>query len=1130
MKGSAPHSGVTIQLGLIAACVLLCTSPARAQEFSVAHVDTVRVAADSTLQVRPFVLAETVQVRISGRLIAFSVDAVRGLVRPEGARPGDIAVVSYRALPIDLQTEYRLLREPIQVADRPGRPATNQSAREPTSSVRSRGTISRGVIAGSNRDVAVESGLRLNLEGELAPGVGVRAALTDADSPIRPDGTTQRLSEFDRVFVELTARPGRVTLGDFQGQFTGSRMAGLDRKLQGVMLRSSSSERVQVAALGATSRGEFRSQQLEPIDGVQGPYRLEGPSGDQFILILPGSERVYVDGQLMVRGEAGDYTIDYTVGELTFTASRLITADRRITVEFEYDTNQFTRTLLGVEVGANVLPRWSVGASIIREADSGEFLDEFGLTAADSLLLTVSGDRGALISGARQVVYDPEARFVQYRQEVIQGDTVFAILEGRPEEGEAVFRVQFSRVGASNGRYQRAATGVNGIGYVYAGPGEGAYEPVRRLPAPALQALLDLRTTLRPISGLELRGEFARSVTDLNRLSVLDAQDDGGRALWLEAVSDTVRIGAHTRLHTRGSFRDLGANFRVFERFRDVEFAREWGLAPGQLDPLGSESGEREWQLGAGLWLGDSLRTDVEAAGLELPGRYEGLRYRAQASYGGFVQARRLDVRSDDLLAGASGRFVQDFVRVTPHRGRVTWFTEVEHETSTQRESGDLRPISSAFVELRPGLSVQRNAQTWSAFVERRFEQAPLEGRLQGAADAWTAGVQGEFSGGSGLTGDLDLAWSSKTVREAFTDRLRNTRALLLALSGRAAPGGINLSWRYDARTERTPVLEEVYLRTGPELGAFVWEDLNGDGAVQVDELLPETTPNEGTYIRTFLPSDSLASVNSVALRVLARSEPWVSGTRVRLQSLFDVQEQSRTDSRLDVYLLRLGTFRVPGLTTRGRVRVRQDVALSRPDFPVSVDLAVQENRSLSELSGGLERRESSLAEATVQIRLGDQLQASLRGALENDETDSERFASRRYALRTRRIEPSLTLRRGRLVLRSGLEAAWKQDRLSDGDARIARIPVSGRWSVPAKGDFSGRVEVSSVRLAGTGAAGLAGFELTDGRGDGTSIMWGVGMQRALTGSLRATLAYDGRAPSGRPVVHTGRFQLSAVF
>lgn len=75
----------------------------------------------------------------------------------------------------------------------------------------------------------------------------------------------------------------------------------------------------------------------------------------------------------------------------------------------------------------------------------------------------------------------------------------------------------------------------------------------------------------------------------------------------------------------------------------------------------------------------------------------------------------------------------------------------------------------------------------------------------------------------------------------------------------------------------------------------------------------------------------------------------------------------------------------------------------------------------------------------------------------------------------------------------------------------------------------TGRAELANVTIRGD-ASGLARFELTDGRGPGMSVLWHVNGQYRLSEYLRASLAYDGRAPEGAPVVHTMRIQMSAVF
>ena len=1137
-EGTPARTSAALQSVVLLLVLAGLPSSVGAQDPGIARLDTLTIGADSTVSLRPFVVVGTVQVTTrEGVPVRFSLEAVPGKLRCAEGPVGGVVVVRYRYLPLDLRPVYRLDREPVIVEpERPRRRAPPAFQGTSDTGLRTRGSISRGVIAGSNQDVAIESGLRLEMDGELAPGVAVRASLTDADTPIRPDGSTQRLSEFDRVFIEMTAAPGQVVLGDFDARLQASRFAALDRKLQGVMVRSRDDGAVRVHAVGATSRGEFQSQDIRPIDGVQGPYRLQGQAGDSFALVLPGTENIYLDGRLLTRGESADYVMDYVTGEVTFTARNVISSDRRITAEFQFATNQFTRTLVAAEFDADIGRRLTLGGTVIREADTGEFLSEFGLTAEDSLLLAGSGDSAALRSGAQPVTYDPEARYVHYVLVDRGGQPVFQALNTSPDAGQTVYRVQFTRVGEGLGSYVRDAQSVNGIAYRFVGPGSGTYDPVRRLPSPALRAVVDLRASVRRAGPVRIDAEWARSVHDFNRLSPLDAADDDGTAFRVGIASDSIGGLGRGKLVAFGSLRGTTGFFSAFERFRDLEFAREWNVDPRLVPTTSAAGAEREQELGLHWSAGDSAQVGVSAAALELPGVFEATRLRGNLRLLPFWAP---GVSGDFLLAESQagptrGRFDHGRLRLDDRVGLLELFAEVEGESRIDRLPDSLLFGSTRFLEIRPGWALERGAIGLSGYLEHRREELPAGSRLEHASRSWTVG------GAAGLSGEqaeaeVQVAWRVRNAEEGFagSGAGTDTRALILGTDGRASTGPWQFTWRYDARTERTPVLQEIFLRVGPELGGFVWVDLNSDEVVQLDELLPETTPNEGTYLRTFLPSDSLASVNTVHTRVIGRYRRPAGDTsrlRVNLQSLLEVEERSRTGRRTDVYLLRLSTFRTPGLTASGRLRLRQDVSLFDPGSGIRMDAAFQETRSLSELAAGVETRLGRLAESTLSFPVTDALDTSVRVAVDRSATDSERFASRRFDLVSRRIEPGLTVRGDPVTVRVSAEVARKTESVGDRSATLFRVPLSVRWARAGRSDVTGRLEVADIQVSGPPAVGLAGFELTDGRGAGRSALWGLSAQLFLTASLRATVAYDGRAPSEGRVIHTGRIQVSALF
>jgi hypothetical protein len=106
---------------------------------------------------------------------------------------------------------------------------------------------------------------------------------------------------------------------------------------------------------------------------------------------------------------------------------------------------------------------------------------------------------------------------------------------------------------------------------------------------------------------------------------------------------------------------------------------------------------------------------------------------------------------------------------------------------------------------------------------------------------------------------------------------------------------------------------------------------------------------------------------------------------------------------------------------------------------------------------------------------------------------------------------------------------ARKTDDVGNRSARVLKLPLEATWSRAGRFRLNGTFEVADVSLDGD-AVGLARFELTDGRGPGTSALWNLQLRYVINEFLRANVSYDGRAPANAPVIHTVRAQLNASF
>ena len=252
-------------------------------------------------------------------------------------------------------------------------------------------------------------GLQLQLNGQLTDNMMVSGILSDQDLPIQPEGVTQRLDEIDKVMVSVSHPIGRMDVGDivYKNHNISRKLIGLKNNFKGSDWKASS-------VLGG-SKGQFHFIEIKGRDGDQGPYQLTGKLGKKDIVVLAGTEKVWLDGRQLTRGLNRDYTVDYSLGEIKFTPKHLIHFDSDILIEFEYANFQYQKGLAGGSVERQ-FDRSHLILGFYREKDqfnssqwSTEIVKE--LKGVDSdLLLTLSAKEdstGDYILSDGVFIYDP---------------------------------------------------------------------------------------------------------------------------------------------------------------------------------------------------------------------------------------------------------------------------------------------------------------------------------------------------------------------------------------------------------------------------------------------------------------------------------------------------------------------------------------------------------------------------------------------------------------------------------------------------------------------------------------------------------------------------------------------------
>ena len=188
-------------------------------------------------------------------------------------------------------------------------------------------------------------GLQMQINGKLGNDIIISGVLSDQDIPIQPEGVTKELEEIDKVFITVRHPIFTLDAGDIVYKDS-SLSIDIEKKLTGIQ-NIFSSNNISSSSVYAGSKGTFYSQEIYGRDGDQGPYQLKSKSGNKEIIILSGTEKIWLDGKRLVRGEMFDYTIDYSLGRVFFTPKNLIHNDMRILLEYQYSDFNYEKSFVG---------------------------------------------------------------------------------------------------------------------------------------------------------------------------------------------------------------------------------------------------------------------------------------------------------------------------------------------------------------------------------------------------------------------------------------------------------------------------------------------------------------------------------------------------------------------------------------------------------------------------------------------------------------------------------------------------------------------------------------------------------------------------------------------------------------
>ncbi|MCH2046005.1 MAG: hypothetical protein MK212_17960 [Saprospiraceae bacterium] len=1047
------------------------------------------------------------------------------------------------------------------------------------------GTFARGISLGNRQDLVLNSSLNLQVAGKVGDAE-ILGSITDNQVPLQPEGNTQQIQDFDQMFIQFKLNPFLLVAGDYDlKRPKNSYFMNYFRRLQGAQLAIQDLEfanglKTNVDGSFAFSRGNFARNSFDGLEGNQGPYKLSGNNGERFIIIIAGTERVFIDGQLLQRGANADYTIDYNQGEITFTNRQLITKDKRIVVEFTYTDLNYLRTVFSAN--ANVeYKKTRFRFNFFTEQDAKNQPAQETLSDSAKVVLLNIGDNidQAFVSGAS--IPEEATGLVAYRMmDTIANGQLYDSVFIFDNTDAGIYNVRFSQI-SSGGNYIRTLDGTNGTVYKWVAPDSltgqatGTHEPIVLLITPKKKQLITVGGDYKWNKNAEINADFALSNRDLNTFSPVGNEDNAGVAARL-TYKQNIKLRKAQKDSTKGKpvlslgghYEFVDKNFEAIDPYRRREFQRDWNQnsASKQAEHLMRASvslANPKW--GRLVYQSSALLRDTAYQGfqnsLDAKLQYKGFELTSFTSY---LQTKSSTEQTRFLRPKADIGY-----RFKKLRGwKIGVYGEQEWNRRLDIEGDSLSPTGLHYNLLRAysELPVDKGFGFNFSF-SRRYDYAPVGREFVNNTVAddivfsgqWAPKQKKKESGDREknkrrLTLRSNLDWNFTYRNLRVQDTLLSNQDPKETYLGRLSyrlnfmRNFINWTTTYELGAGQQQKIEYNYVEVDAGQGVYQWIDRNDDGVQQQNEFEQTNFQDQANFIRvTVLTGDFVRSNNvgfnqNLSLNFRSLSQQFKKKGkkqkgldflgRFSTQSIFQIDRKTLVSADILVFNpFQLNVADTSLVSVQSRIQNTVFFNRSKPKFSLKFNQIDNRNKTL--LVGGFDSRsfqEYSLFQGSTFGRMFRIQNLLAYGKRTNT---SEFFPDRNYQVQYYKAVPEFNLTTAKNKFRVTLEYAfnYKKNQINAEELAISHQLTSRVKFTPKKTNLE--ASFSFVQLNFDGQSNTAvEFIMTDGLQNGQNYLWSLSFNRALSkdGKIQMWLSYEGRKVGDNPVVHVGRAQLRASF
>ncbi len=1084
------------------------------------------------------------------------IDHERSLYYFPASSSNDSIRISYRTFSVRLLDPIASKDDSIIsshfIENQPSVRYTEQSAQKgliTMDGLQKSGNISRGVLGGNNRNVSVNSDLNLQLSGKIAENVEILASITDNNIPIQPSGNTQQIQDFDKIFIQVFNDEFKLIAGDYEMINSSAHFLKYNKKNLGLSF-DLSKEIKKDALLGFTaaaalSKGKFARNEILGKESLQGPYRLKGQANESFIIVLSGTERVYIDGVLLQRGSNKDYVINYNSAEITFTPKILITKDKRITVEFQYSDKNYFRSL--VQAGSTYKKKnFDAFINIYSEQDAKSQPLQQSLSEADkNLLASVGNQTDQAVSQAIDSVGYDENRVMYALTDSLGYDSVFVV---STDPAIANYQLSFSQLSSGIGDYIQGEFTANGRTFLWVAPDtingmivhNGEFAPVRKLIAPQTHQMISAGGNFRPNESTEIRAELSYTHLDPNTFSELQNNENHAWATSLEGKK-AFRLSKKEdadKLELFGNYEYVTQLFKPIERFRSVEFNRDWNVAE-----VNDSISQQLWELGAQYSNNKWASLSYSYRDFRMEDVYNGQKHKLSIS----LQPGILSVDYNGSLLSSEETFRSDFYR---HKSvsklnfpSLSIGLQDEFENNVKNLGDSILPESYQFYDYKAFIeSSNDKVNKWKVYGGQRLDWK-TRSILTKSSTATNLGAEFHY---------LKSRVHRINARLNYRELLINDDSLSLQapesnLLGRleyvlnAGKGSVNWNVFYEIGSGLDQLREYFYQEVSQGLGVYEWIDLNEDGIKGLNEFFISQNPALANYIRVFTPNNNFIRVYNAQFSQNLSLNPMVvwrdkSGIRKAIsrfstQTQYSINKKTQSGEIAKAY----NPFYNPNLDSSlmsFNNTFRNTIFFNRSYTKYSIEYTFLDNSVKTLLLNGFQTIGKTTHFIKIRWNVTQKYTLLLSGDIGEDFSASDFISDRNYTIEFKKIAPEFRYQPSP-AFRVSLNGDYtkKQNLNSELEqyATIVGLGLESRYNIVSKGSMFANIKFSNIDYTGPQNT-PSQIEMLETLRPGLNLTWSITWQWNITTYLQLSANYNGKKSETASAIHVGGIDVRAFF